>query len=85
MDPLSITTGSFALAKVALQVAVVLHSGIAAIRGVDTTLQAFHGEVTALVNALNLVGGAFQDPKLKSLDKESLRSDSRLSQVFEGF
>ena len=83
MDPVSITTGSLTLAKVALRIASVLHSGVQAVRGADATLKDFHGEVTTLANSLNLVGRMFQNPKLKNLDKKSLASDGQVSDALQ--
>ena len=81
MDPISIATGSLALAKTAFRIAVALHSGFEAVNSANTTLQVFHGEVTALANSLDLVGKTCEAPRIKDLGEESLHSDGLLANV----
>jgi chromosome segregation ATPase len=83
MDPLSIAAATAGLARFAYGLSGALLSGIQAARHVDATLQAFHGEVSALANVLNLVELAFKDSKLKHLDTRSREIDGYTSQVLD--
>jgi hypothetical protein len=89
MDPLSIATGAAALAKTAFELSKAVYAGVEAVRSVDTNLQDFSGELSALAGALQLVDSAFQDPALRQLGSQKGHSYtailSRFCKAYERF
>jgi hypothetical protein len=84
MDPLSITAGAGALARLAFSITKAISSGIDEARNVDSKLQEFAKEISALAEVLNMIENAFQNSQLSTMKTNPEAGRDHVSKILHG-